>query len=326
MQVQIASKQRTKSQCTAGIDVSQEWLDVHILPAGTNLRVANTPVGIGKLKRTFRDHNVCLVIVEPTGRWHRLVQRSLHASGLTVALVNPYQVRSFARACLQFAKNDKLDAKILAMFGAALDPVARPPAPEIMEELGELVQGRASAIDERTVLENQQHAATIKFLKAQLKRRIARLQECIDALDNEIDRLVRSIPALARRFEILTSIPGVGKATATTFIAGLSELGAVSSKAIARLVGLAPLDWESGKQQGRRMIFGGRADVRRMAYMAAVSASLHNPPLKAFYDRLRSAGKAYKQTAVAVARKLVILANTLIAEDRLWLAKSPNAA
>lgn len=326
MQVQNVSKQGTNAKSTAGIDVSQEWLDVHIVPGGTSLRVANTPVGIGKLKRTFRDHNVGLVTVEPTGRWHRLVQRSLHASGFTVALVNPYQVRSFARACLQFAKNDKLDARILAMFGAALDPVARPPAPQVMEELGELVQGRASAIDERTALENQQHAATIKFLKVQLKRRTARLQKCIDALDKEIERLVKSVPALSRKLEILTSIPGIGKATATTFIACLSELGTVSSKAIARLVGLAPLDWESGKQQGRRMIFGGRADVRRMAYMAAVSASLHNPPLKAFHDRLRSAGKAYKQTAVAVARKLVILANTLIAEDRLWMTKTPKTA
>jgi transposase len=326
MQVQNVSKQRTNVQSTAGIDVSQEWLDVHIVPGGKSLRVPNTPVGIGKLKRTFRIENVGLVTIEPTGRWHRLVQRSLHASGLSVALVNPYQVRSFARACLQFAKNDRLDAKVLAVFGATLDPVARPPAPEIMEELGELVQGRASAIDERTALQNQHHAATIKFLKAQLKRRIARLEEAIGALDREIERIIKSVPSLARRFEILTSIPGIGKATATTFIAGLRELGAITSKAVARLVGLAPLDWESGKQQGRRMIFGGRADVRRMAYMAAVSACLHNPPLKVFHDRLRNAGKAYKQTAVAVARKLVILANTLIAEDRLWLPKSPKPA
>lgn len=326
MQVQSVSKQGTYVQSTAGIDVSQDHLDAYVHPQGISLQVPNTPAGIGKLKRTLQKHGVGLIVLEPTGRWHRTVHRNLHDSGMCVALANPYQVRSFARACLQFAKNDKLDAKILAKFAAAMEPTARPPAPEVMEILGELTRARASALAERTALQNQIHAASYKLIRQKLERLIGHVEDYLDALEQEIEGIIEGNPALARRFAILTSIPGVGKATAMTFIANLAELGSISHKAIAKLVGLAPLDWESGKMQGRRAIFGGRADVRRMAFMAALSAAQYNPSLKAFYQRLRDAGKAYKQAAVAVARKLVILANTLIAEDRLWQPQAPKTA
>jgi len=326
MQVQAVSKKRTSDKSTAGIDVSQEWLDAHVLPSGQSLRVSNDDVGIRKLKRLLLSLNTELVVIEPTGRWHRLVQRSLYADGIPVAEVNPYRVRNYARAEGILAKNDRLDAKVLAMFGNAMQPQARPPRPEVLLELDELVCARVSAVAERTTLENQRATALTSFLLRQLKQRIAHVSNVIKGLEDEIMKRIKAEPALARKFQILMSIPGVGTVTAMTFVVRLNELGAISSKAIAKIVGVAPLDCDSGKMKGQRHIFGGRHDVRSVAYMAALSASQFNPPLKAYYSRLTNNGKSFKQAIVAVIRKLVILANTLVTEDRLWDTNAPKAA
>lgn len=323
MQVQAVSKKRTVDHSTAGIDVSQDWLDVHVLPSGTSLRVSNSEAGIRKLKRTLLQLNTHLAVIEPTGRWHRAVQRSLHAAGIAVAELNPYRVRSFARAEGVLAKNDRIDAMVLAKFGTILDLNARPPAPKSMAELGELVCARTSASAERTSLMNQKVAASCSFLARQLSRRIVLMNRFIDELEREITARIKSDPGLARRHEVLTSIPGIGNATAFVMIAHLNELGALSSKAIAKLVGVAPLDWESGKMKGQRHIFGGRHEVRTASYMAALSAIRFNPPMKAYYERLIENGKAFKQAMIAVVRKLVILANTLVGENRLWQPTAP---
>lgn len=326
MQVQAVSKKRTGDQSTAGVDVSQDWLDVHVLPAGTSLRVPNSEVGIRKLKRALLQMNTHLVVIEPTSRWHRPVQRSLHAAGIAVAEINPYRARSYARAEGVLAKNDRLDAMVLAKFGTILDLDTRPPAPESLAELGELVCARTSATTERTSLINQKGAATCSFLVRQLARRITRMSGVIDELEREITARIKSDPALARRHEILTSIPGIGDATAFVLIARLSELGSLSCKSIAKIVGVAPLDWESGKMRGQRHIFGGRHEVRTAAYMAALSAIRFNPPMKAYFERLIDNGKAFKQAMIAVVRKLVILANTLVGENRLWQETAPQQA
>jgi transposase len=324
MQGKVASEQRTKCKSSAGIDVSQDWLDVHLRPCGTAFRVANDANGIRKLKRELLGRNIGLVVVEATGKWHRAVRRSLYADGIAVAEVDPYRVRNFARAQGMLAKNDKLDAGVLSLFAQTMDPQIRPPAPETMEELGELAQGRLSAVKEQTVLQNQLAAAMSAFLRRHLQRRIARIATDIKAIEMEIVRRIKADPGLGRRYEILTSVPGIGVATAIAFIACLSELGSCNSKGIAKLVGVAPLDDDSGKRQGRRTIWGGRAAVRVTAYMAALSATQHNPNLKAYFDRLIAAGKAHKVAMVAVMRKLVILANTLIAEDRTWQLTAPQ--
>lgn len=323
MQVKAVSNKRTDEKSTAGIDVSQEWLDVHVLPGGGSLHVANTEAGIRKLKRFLKGLNTDFVVVEPTGRWHRLVQRSLHADGIAVAEVNAYRARSFARAEGILAKNDKLDAKILAMFGVSMAPTARPPQPQIIAELGELITARRSAVAERTALGNQKCAATNPFLKRQLKQRISQLDTAISAIENEILRQIKSDPMLSRRYEIFQSIPGVGDVTAFTLIVRLSELGQITSKAVAKLVGVAPLDWDSGKMRGQRHIYGGRQDVRSVVYMAAHNAVTSNAPMKLFHERLVRNGKTYKQAITAVMRKLVILANTLIIENRLWQPTAP---
>jgi transposase len=323
MQVQTVSNQRTDEKPTAGIDVGQEWLDVHLLPASVSSRFRNTAHGVRQLKRFVKSHSIELAVIEPTGRWHRLVQRSLHAEGIAVAEVNPYRVRNYARAEGILAKNDKLDAKVLAKFGNAMKPHARPPRPEILLELDELVCARTSAVAERTTLENQQAAATDKFLLRQLKKRIAHIETVIDALAGEIERRIKADTVLARRYEILLSIPGIGPATASVLVVRLHELGTISCKAVAKIVGVAPLD--SGKMKGQRRIFGGRGDVRRAAYMAALSARQFNPSLKAYFERLAASGKAFKQAIVAVIRKLLTLANVLITQDRLWEKLPPKA-
>lgn len=326
MQVQSVSNQRTDEKSTAGIDVSQEWLDVHILPAKESSRFRNTADGVRQLKRFVKSHAIELAVLEPTGRWHRLVQRSLHADGIAVAEVNPYRVRNYARAEGILAKNDRLDAKVLAMFGNAMKPQARPPRPETLLELDELVCARTSAVAERTTLENQQVAATCQFLLRQLKKRIAHLEKVIDALAGEITRRIMADVVLARRYEILLSIPGVGAVTASILVVRLHELGSISCKAASKIVGVAPLDFDSGKMKGPRRIFGGRSDVRRAAYMAALTARQFNPSLKAYFERLVENGKSFKQAIVAVIRKLITLANVLVTEDRLWEKSPPKAA
>jgi transposase len=320
----------TSPDCSVGIDVGKSWLDGHILPAGEHLRVANTAPGIRQLKRWLRrwltSAPAAPIALEATGKWHRALNRSLADDGFAVAVVDPYRVRMFARAHGILAKTDRLDARVLAMFAAVIDPLARAPAPIAVEELQELVRARASAVAEKTALNNQRGDAQIPFLRRQLTRRSARLDKDIDALESEIARRVANEPGLAQRYRILTSIPGVGPVTATTLIACLDELGNASAKQITLLAGLAPIPNDSGQHHGYRRIRGGRQSVRNMLYLAALSAARYNPALRTFYWRLVDNGKAKKLALIAVARKLLVLANALIADNRLWTPQSPNHA
>jgi transposase len=325
MQGKEASEPRTKAKSTAGIDVSQETLDAHVFPSEDFLQVPNTAQGIRQLKRFLIRYDLSLVVVEATGKWHRAVRRSLFADHFPVAEVDPYKVRMFARAQGVLAKNDRLDARVLAQFAAVMTPSVRPPLPENMEELSELVRARASAVAEQTALKNQHGTAASSFLRHHFKLRIARAGKDIQALDAEILTRIKADEALARRYTILTSMPGVGFVVAATFIANLTELGTCSEKAIAKLAGLAPHDDDSGKHRGPRVIWGGRADVRRAAYLAGFTAVRHNPDLKAMFERMIAAGKPFKVAVIAAARKIVILANILISQDRKWQAVAPKS-
>jgi transposase len=326
MQGKELSEQEAKTKSNVGIDVSKSWLDVHVLPSGDTLRVANTQEGIRRLKRWLVRFELALVVIEATGKWHRHLHRSLHASAIPVAVVDPFRVRMFAKAQGVFAKTDRLDARVLAQFAAVMAPAVRPPAPELMQELAELVQARDSAVVEETALKNQLSAATGTFLKRQLKRRLERLAKDIATLADEIRRRIEAEEGLARRYAILTSIIGFGPAVAATLIACLAELGTCSRRQIAMLAGLAPVADESGERQGVRVIWGGRPGVRRILYLAAVSAARHDPGMKAFFNRLTANGKPAKAALIAVARKLVVLANVLITENRLYASQAPEYA
>jgi transposase len=326
MQGKEASEQETKAQSSVGIDVSKDWLDVCVLPGGERLRVANTRAGIRQLKRWLARFDLHLVVMEATGKWHRPLWRSLHASGMPVAMIDPFKARMFAKATGIFAKTDRLDAAVLARFAAIMAPAVRPPPAEVLEELAELVAGRDAAVAEQTGLKNQLTAATVALFRQQLARRIARLGKDIAALQQAIMTRIEAHEGLARRFAILTSIPGVGATVAATLIAALAELGSLPDKAINALAGLAPVADQSGKRDGKRVIYGGRAAVRRMLYLAALSAARYNPDIAVFYRRLRAEGKDAKLALIAVARKLATLANVLIAQDRTWLPQAPNHA
>jgi transposase len=270
--------------------------------------------------------DLALVAVEATGKWHRHVQRSLAASAIPVAIVDPFRVRMFAKAQGIFAKTDRLDARVLASFAAVMTPSVRPPAPQALTELAELVAARISAVEAQTSLKNQRAAATVKFLQRQLDRRIERGDQDIAALDAAIEKRIKADDGLARRYAILTSIPSFGFVTAVVLITCLAELGSISAKQSGMLAGLAPIADQSGTRDGARVIFGGRPRVRRVLYLAALTAARFNADMRAFYNRLRAAGKPPKAALIAVARKLVVLANTLISHDRMWQPEPPKYA
>jgi transposase len=324
MQGKEPSKQETP-KVTAGVDVSKAWLDAHVLPADEALRVPNTAVGIAQLKRWLIRHKVELVAVEATGKWHRLLCRSLHASRIPVAVTDPYRVRQFAKAQGIAAKTDRLDARVLAQFAMVMAPPVRPLTPQALEELQEFVTARQSAVAERTALKNQRSVAQSTFLKAQFTRRIDRLKADIRAIERECNKRIAADEHLARRFAILTSIPSIGPVIAITLIASLCELGSLGKKQIGALAGLAPVADDSGQRHGVRTIWGGRALIRTTLYLAAVTASRCNDDMKAFYNRL-TLTKPPKVALLAIARKLVILANTLLAGDRLWQPTAPISA
>lgn len=318
MQGQVMPERSAIAPVYAGIDVCKDWLDVYLHPIGQSLRVANTRDGILRLKRMLAQHRVVRVVMEATGKYHRQAHRTLHAGGFATAIVNPLRARLFAEAIGALAKTDRLDARTLGLLAESLTPCATPPAPERLEELQELVRARAAAVADRTALTNQMGQAQTAFLKCELRRRLAATARAIHRLEDEIKRRIAREPGLARRCEIVSSIAGAGFVTAVTIAVELDEIGTCSGKAAAMLAGLAPIAHDSGEKSGQRHIRSGRAAVRTGLYMAAVAAARCNPDLKAFYKRLRARGKAFKVAITAVMRKLLVLANTLITQDRLW--------
>ena len=294
-----------------GIDVCKEQLDVYLHPVGQKLTVNNDANGIRRLKRLLKDHDVALVVMEATGKLHRLAHRSLSASGFRVAIVNPLRSRLFAEAIGTLAKTDLVDARILAIFGESLNPAVSEPPSELLESLQELVRGRQAASDERTALLNRLGASKNKCLVRELNRQLRTLDASIANLDVEIKLQIKGDPCLARRFEILVSIPGIGETTAAAIIVELQEIGTLSAKETAMLGGLAPVACDSGETNGARHIRGGRWHLRNALYMPAQSAARHNPDLKAFYDRLVAKGKEAMVALTAVMRKLLILAKPI---------------
>ena len=307
-----------RSQVYVGVDVCKDRLDIYLHPLGVYLQVGNHRDGIQHLKRKLAQLDSALIVIEATGKYHRLAHRSLSQSGFAVAVVNPLRSRLFAEAIGTRAKTDRVDAKMLAILGEALRPPANPPAPQAIEALQELVRARSAATAEGTALANRLAASQTAFLKAELRRRLKSLKRHIERLAKEIAQRIASDPTLARRYQILLSIPGIGPGVAATLIADLAELGSLDRYACASLAGLAPFADDSADTAGQRHIKGGRSHPRRALYWAALAAARHNPDLSAFYKRLIANGKKPKVALTAVMRKLVVLANTLLKQDRLW--------
>lgn len=312
----------------AGIDVSKDWLDVYLHPGGQSWRVANTLLGLRRLRGHLDELGLQLerVVLEATGKYHRLAFRTLSAWGYGVVVINPLRARLFAEACGVLAKTDRIDARLLAVMGHSLAPPPNQPVPQQLEQLQELVNAYTAARTEAIALGNRLEQATVSFLKTELRRRLTSLKGHVQRLEARIEQLIKADPGLAGRYAILLSIPGIGAITAAALLAGLSELGRCSAKAAALLAGLAPIADDSGRRLGQRHIRGGRMQVRNALYMAALSAARYNPDLKAVYQRLRNAGKPPKVALTAVMRKLVVLANTLLTQNRSWEPTQPKTA
>ena len=289
------------------------------------LRVSNDKKGHKQLLVALRGQNVQMVVMEATGKFHRSIHTRLHNEGFATAIVNPLRARLFAQVLGVLAKTDGVDARVLAVLGAFPQITATNPVPEDIENLKEIVRCRSTTLAAKAALENQLGTATLATVKAQIRRQIKAAEGAADALEAEALCAVKALPELARRFEILVSVPGIGAVTALGLLVNMPELGCLDAKAAAQLAGLAPAPDDSGLRTGPRRIKGGRPCVRTTLYMAALTASRRNRQLKTFYDRLLDAGKQKKVALTAVMRKLIVLANTLLKEDRCWSSQSTIA-
>jgi transposase len=301
-----------------GIDVSKDHLDVFVRPAGTARRFANTDAGHRAVGRLLAPYAPTLVVLEATGGYERAVVAALLAGGWPVAVVNPARPRQFAQAIGRLAKTDAVDAAVLAEFADKVRPVARPLPDDATRHLQALIGLRRDLVEQRTATGNRAKAAADRVVKRSLSAIERVLDKEVERIEREIAAAVEASPAWAAKDDLLRSIPGVGPVLSRTLLAEVPELGTLTRGQVAALVGVAPVNRDSGRQHGRRAIRGGRASVRAVLYMAALSARTCNGPLKAFADRLETAGKAGKVVIVAVARKLLVIANAVLQKQQSW--------
>jgi transposase len=306
----------------AGIDVSGERLDVHQLPEGRDSSALRTPEECRLLARRLRQEEVGLVVLEATGGLEVMLAAELALAGVPVAVVNPRQVRDFARACGVLAKTDRLDACVLARFARDVNPTPRPIPDEQQRELAELVDRRRQLIDARTAETSRLARVCSASVRKSLEAALGFLQGQIDALDKDLAGRIKSSPVWREKDELYRSVPGVGPATSHLLIADLPELGRVGPRQIAALVGVAPFNHDSGSMRGRRAIRGGRKSVRNALYMAALSASRYNPVIKAHFQRLRQR-MPFKAALTACMRKLLCILNAIAARNTPWKDLSP---
>ena len=305
----------------AGIDVASDRLDVMLLPDGQCFWVANNPAGWAELVTRLRGLCIAAIGIEASGGYEGGVIRALLAEGISVRQINPFKLRQFAKASGVLAKNDRLDARMIALFVATM-PTRPAQRNQAAERVGEVVTARRQLSDQKVAAENASRLFEDASLRRLYRRRVARLALDIALLDKRLAEMVSADVALAKRYRLLTSMPGVGPVLAFTLIAFLPELGQMSRKQVAAIVGVAPYDFDSGKMKGIRCIWGGRAPVRRVLYMAALTACRFNPALKTFHERLAAAGKKSKVAIVAVMRKIITTLNAMIRDNVAWDVRS----
>ncbi len=301
-----------------GIDVSKDRLDVHVLPQGENFFVERNGVGLAMLVERLGPLAPDLIALEATGGFESTVAAAVAGAGLPLAIVNPAQIRHYAKALGKRAKTDPIDAEVIARFAADVKPQARPLPDELTQFLADLVTRRRQIIEMIQAERQREKRTAVKRLQKGIARHIAMLEKDLAALDRDIDDAVRGSPVWREKEDLLASVPGVGPTVARTLIAELPELGRLNRKQIASLAGLAPYTRQSGQWRGRSMIGGGRKTVRGALFMAAMVAARFNPELKAFRDRLIAAGKAKIVAIIAVARKLLTILNAILRDKTPW--------
>jgi transposase len=296
-----------------GIDVAKATLEVFCAEVSLAPQLPNAPAGIRSLCQALRRHRAkVLVVCEATGGLEAALVDALHQAHIAVSVLNPRRARDFAKACGQLAKTDRIDARLLAEFGRRLQPEPTPAPEPCLRELAALVGRREELVQMRVAEQNRLHSSVQPEVRTSLQRAIERLGREIQRLEAVLERVCQSQPALAQKRATLCAVTGVGPLCATTLLATVPELGSLSAGQCAHLLGVAPLNCDSGTWRGKRHVYGGRRFARRVLYMAALGAARTNPVLAPFYQRLIGAGKPPKVALVAVMRKLVVYLNALL--------------
>ena len=316
----MSSTQRRKAH--GGIDVSKRNLDVCLLPDGETFTVANDQEGVDDLLVRIEGAGVELVVLEATGRYERLAATTLASAGIAVAVVNPRQVRDFAKAIGRLAKTDRIDAFVLARFAEAVGPPPSAIPDEETQNLRYILARRRQLLSMLTAEKNRLQMAPSAF-KRRVEAHMKWLEKEIGRTDRALDEAVDASATFKENESLLKSVPGVGRVLSRTLLAELPELGKLGHRRLCALVGVAPFNRDSGQGRGKREVWGGRAPVRAALYMAALVATRHNPAIKEFYQRLLSAGKPKKVALVACMRKLLSVLNALMRDRAIW--RCPHA-
>ncbi len=313
------------SQVFVGIDVAKAQLDIALRPTGERWALTNDDAGIAVLVPRLQAIAPQLIVLEATGSYQRAVVAALAAAGLPVAVVNPRQARDFAKATGQLAKTDALDARAIAHFAEAVRPMPRPLPDTQADELRALLARRRQLVTMRTAEQNRLGSAPPRLLP-DIQAHITWLNTRLTTLDDDLDTTLRASPVWQEREELLRSVPGIGPVCARTLLLDLPELGTLNRRRLAALVGVAPLNRDSGTLRGSRTTWGGRAHVRATLYMSTLVAVRYNPVFKAFYERLRAAGKAAKVALTACMRKLLTILNAMVKHHAPWQPEEVRSA
>jgi len=303
---------------TVGIDVSKDRLDIAVRPGGDVFVVERNAVGLDSMVERLRQLAPHLVALEATGGFETVVAAALSAAGLPLVVVNPAQIRSFARAVGKRAKTDPIDAAVIAHFAEAIAPEPRPLPDEATQLLADLVARRRQIIAMIGAERQREKRARAKSLKQSIARLIKALAKELTSVDTDINDAVRGSPVWREKEDLLASVPGIGPVIARTLIAEMPELGQLDRKQIAALAGLAPWTRQSGQWRGKSFIGGGRVGVRCALFLGAMVAARHNPTLKPFFERLVAAGKPKMVAIIAVARKLLTILNAILRDQKPW--------
>ena len=309
----------------AGIDVAKKQLDLLIDTVSRRLQVANDEAGIAQLVSELVEHKVRLVVIEATGRHHRRVAAALLQGGVNVAVVNPQQVRAFAKAAGKLEKTDRIDALVLAHFGRAMNPRVTVETPENQTLLNDLVCRRRGLIQMRVAEINRAHDQLPRLAAGQSRKLLRLIDQQIEDLDREIAKLIEANDDWSNKAKIIDSVPGIGPDTANQLLVELPELGQLNRQQIAKLAGLAPLNCDSGQHRGKRRIRGGRSDARTCLYMAAFNARQSCERFKRFFEDLRKRGKLYHVAMTACMRKLLVVINQMVKNNTPWDRKLSGA-
>jgi transposase len=301
-----------------GIDVAKATLDIAFGSDGELVQTENNEAGIARLLERLGEVAPTLVVLEATGGYESVVAGAIAGRGIAVAVVNPRQVRDFAKATGVLAKTDRIDARVLARFAEAVRPEPRPLPTAEAKELEEFLSRRRQLVDMLTMEKNRLSIATAERMRKSLRKHIDWLEEALRRANDDIDKSIRNSPAWREQEDLLRSMPGIGPVSARTMLAELPELGQLNRKKIAALVGIAPLNRDSGTLQGSRTCWGGRASVRQVLYMAALSAVRCNPVIRRTYAALRARGKKHKVALVACMRKLLTILTAMVRDQRRW--------